>query len=86
VNVVGRRDNKGDTRVPADNGDLSLKDEDVRDNETYRRKLKFTNQTLMMMDAFLGPRDKGTHYLIFFQPCLSSSHDSSGLNSWSCPS
>ena len=27
--------NKGDTRVPADNGDLSLKDEDVRDNETY---------------------------------------------------
>jgi hypothetical protein len=26
---------KGDTRVPADNGDLSLKDEDVRDNETY---------------------------------------------------
>jgi hypothetical protein len=24
-------DNKGDTRVPADNGDLSLKDEDVRD-------------------------------------------------------
>jgi hypothetical protein len=25
---------KGDTRVPADNGDLSLKDEDVRDNET----------------------------------------------------
>jgi hypothetical protein len=30
------RDYKGDTRVPADNGDLSLKDEDVReDNETY---------------------------------------------------
>jgi hypothetical protein len=27
--------NKGDTRVPADNGDISLKDEDVRDNETY---------------------------------------------------
>jgi hypothetical protein len=29
-------DDKGDTRVPADNGDdISLKDEDVRNNETY---------------------------------------------------
>jgi hypothetical protein len=27
--------NKGDTGVPADNGDISLKYEDVRDNETY---------------------------------------------------
>jgi hypothetical protein len=32
---VDRSKNKGDTRVPADSGDLSLKDEDVRDYETY---------------------------------------------------
>jgi hypothetical protein len=35
INPKIKIQNKGDTRVPADNGDISLKDEDVRDNETY---------------------------------------------------